>query len=266
MAERVLKPLGVLTGGGTGSGPVTSELITDASDVGKAVLTGNAVAAREAIGAGTSDVEVGPGPDDAKPGDWLPDSDDLSDATAVGKALIKATFASTARAAIGAGTSDLTLGTTGSTAKPGDYQPGAADISDASTIGRNMLTASSAAAVRDALDVPAHADIEDIAAAAAAGAVPGELASAAVVDPASTTPGLVTGRRAREATLAGLIAFGQPYVIYYTGTAWPALSTVPAAYISTGRPIVWDSQTYPDATAPPEGREGDFWDKNVTED
>ena len=47
-------------------------------------------------------------------------SDDLTDATAVGKAVAKAVDPAAARTAIGAGTSSLTLGTTGSTAAAGN--------------------------------------------------------------------------------------------------------------------------------------------------
>ena len=46
--------------------------------------------------------------------------DGLTDATTVGKAVVKATDAATARAAIGAGTSSLTLGSTASTAAAGN--------------------------------------------------------------------------------------------------------------------------------------------------
>lgn len=265
MAERELKPLGVLTGGGGPGGPITSELITDASDVGKAVLTGNDVAAREAIGAGTSSLEVGTEPTDAKAGDWQPAVDDLTDAGAAGKAVAKAATQTDARAAIGAGTSSLALGSTASTAKAGNWKPAVDDLTDAGVTGKALAKTTSAAAAREALEVPGVADVEDLAAAAAEAAVPGELGSSAVVDPASTVAGLVTGRRAREAAVAALVAFGQPYTIYYNGSAWPALSTVPAAYIATGRPIVWDSMTYPAAPAPPEGRTGDFWD-SVEED
>jgi len=56
-----------------------------------------------------------------------------------------------ARSAIGAGTSSLALGTTGSTAKAGDYQPAAANITDSTATGRAILTAASAAAARTAI-------------------------------------------------------------------------------------------------------------------
>lgn len=56
-----------------------------------------------------------------------------------------------ARTAIGAGTSSLALGTTGSTAKAGDYQPAAANITDSTATGRSVLTAASATAARTAI-------------------------------------------------------------------------------------------------------------------
>lgn len=61
------------------------------------------------------------------------------------------TTQATARQSIGAGTSNLAIGTTSTTAKAGNYQPTAANISDASAIGRTVLTASDAAAVRTAI-------------------------------------------------------------------------------------------------------------------
>ena len=77
--------------------------------------------------------------------------DELTDATAIGKTVVKAADAAAVRTAIGAGTSSLALGTTSGTAKAGDYQPTAANISDATTVGRSVLTAADAAAVRTAI-------------------------------------------------------------------------------------------------------------------
>lgn len=47
--------------------------------------------------------------------------EDISDASVVGKSLLKATDATEARTAIGAGTSNLALGTTASTASMGTH-------------------------------------------------------------------------------------------------------------------------------------------------
>ena len=81
------------------------------------------------------------------------DADSITDATTVGKALIRAVDASAARSAIGAGTSSLAIGTSNTTAKAGDYQPAAANISDSTTTGRALLTAASAGTARTALSV-----------------------------------------------------------------------------------------------------------------
>lgn len=54
---------------------------------------------------------------------------DFSDsATALGKSLLSATDANTARNAIGAGTSNLAIGTTATTAKVGNYTPAWGDV------------------------------------------------------------------------------------------------------------------------------------------
>lgn len=56
-----------------------------------------------------------------------------------------------AAADIGAGTSDLTLGTTATTAKAGNYQPASTNITDATTVGKAVLTAADASAARTAI-------------------------------------------------------------------------------------------------------------------
>lgn len=52
----------------------------------------------------------------------------ISDSTAVGRSLLTAADAASARTAIGAGTSNLALGTTSTTAKAGDYAPGWTEV------------------------------------------------------------------------------------------------------------------------------------------
>ena len=62
-----------------------------ASPLGKELIAAETQeAARARIGAGTSNVKVGPLAADAKPGDYQPIVADLADATAVGRALVKA--------------------------------------------------------------------------------------------------------------------------------------------------------------------------------
>ena len=63
-----------------------------------------------------------------------PTADTLSGATTVGKNVIKAADAAAARTAIGAGTSNLAIGTTASTAKAGNYAPAWGDVTGKPTI------------------------------------------------------------------------------------------------------------------------------------
>lgn len=58
---------------------------------------------------------------------------DISNSTAVGRSVITATDAAAARAVIGAGTSNLALGTTNTTAKAGDYVPAWSEITSKPT-------------------------------------------------------------------------------------------------------------------------------------
>lgn len=58
----------------------------------------------------------------------------ITDSTVVGRAVLKAVDAAAARAAIGAGTSNLTLGTTSSTAKAGDYTPSWGEVTSKPTV------------------------------------------------------------------------------------------------------------------------------------
>lgn len=103
--------------------------ISDSTSVGRSVVTAaNAAAARTAIGAGTSSLAVGTAATDAKAGNWKPAAADITDASTVTRSLITATSATAARAAIGAGTSDLQLGTGPTTAKAGDWKPAWADV------------------------------------------------------------------------------------------------------------------------------------------
>lgn len=72
-------------------------------------------------------------------------TEDITDATTVGRSVLTAADEAAARTAIGAGTSDLAIGTTASTAKAGDYAP-----PDADTTTRGLVLMG--AAVADATD------------------------------------------------------------------------------------------------------------------
>ena len=95
---------------------------------------------------------------------------DISDATDTGKAVMLAADQAAARAAIGAGTSSLAvgttaatalagntallaIGTTAATAKAGNYQPKVANISDAGAFGRQLLQAANQAAAKNLLGI-----------------------------------------------------------------------------------------------------------------
>lgn len=84
-------------------------------------------------------------------GGTAPTVDTLTGATAVGKAVMKATDAAAARTAIGAGTSNLAVGTTAATAKAGNYVPTSAEVSTALKA-KAQVAALTAVAVADATD------------------------------------------------------------------------------------------------------------------
>ena len=138
------------------------------------------------------------------------DADSITDATTIGKALIRAVDAAAARSAIGAGTSNLALGTTSSTAKAGDYQPASTNISDSTSTGRALLTAAAASNARTTLGVYSTSETDSAISTAVAGLVdsaPGALdtlneLAAALGDDAdfATTTSAALGNRVRVDT------------------------------------------------------------------
>ncbi|EHT99668.1 hypothetical protein CKS_1690 [Pantoea stewartii subsp. stewartii DC283] len=79
--------------------------------------------------------------------------DTLEGVTDTGKALMKAADAAAGRTAIGAGTSSLKVGNAATDAKAGNYAPKSTDISDATDIGKKILVAADAAAVKTLLGI-----------------------------------------------------------------------------------------------------------------
>lgn len=145
VADALYAPIG--TGGAS-----TVDALTDATIIGKTIVKAvDATAVRVAIGAGTSSLALGTTSSTAKAGDYQPAAVNISDSTTTGRAVLTAATATAARTAIGAGTSNLALGTTSSTAKAGDYQPTAEQISNATTVGRDVLKAVDATAARTAI-------------------------------------------------------------------------------------------------------------------
>lgn len=76
---------------------------------------------------------------------------DITDATVVGRNVLKAADASAARTAIGAGTSNLAVGTTSTTAKAGNYVPTSAEVSTALKA-KTQINALAAVTAPDATD------------------------------------------------------------------------------------------------------------------
>lgn len=123
------------------------------TSIGESVIQATtAAAARSAIGAGTSNLTIGTTASTAKAGNWTPTwaevtdkpssftpaahthtASQISDSTATGRSVLTAADAAAVRTAIGAGTgnSNLTIGTTASTAKAGNYTPTSAEITAA---------------------------------------------------------------------------------------------------------------------------------------
>lgn len=120
--------------GGSGSEEpvqVTSDDITDATDVGKEVLTASdAAGARSAIGAGTSNLQIGTTASTAMAGNTnIPAAPTWGNISGKPAVVAEGATAAAARTAIGAGTSNLSIGTTASTAAAGNHTHGAATTS-----------------------------------------------------------------------------------------------------------------------------------------
>lgn len=130
---------------GSGETNVSSDNITDATTLGKELLkASNATSARTTIGAGTSNLAIGTTATTAKAGNYQPTAANISDASEIGRTVLTAADANAVRSAIGAGTSDLALGTTASTAKAGNYVPTWAEVTGKPTfltIGTTATTA-----------------------------------------------------------------------------------------------------------------------------
>lgn len=90
---------------------------------------------------------------------------DITDSTAVGRSVLTSADGATARTAIGAGTSNLAIGTTGTTAKAGNYVPTTAEVGTAlkAKTQINALTAVSTVDATDAATTQALANANKVA-------------------------------------------------------------------------------------------------------
>jgi len=165
----------------------------------------------------------------------------ISDSTVIGRALVAAADAAAARTAIGAGTSALTLGTTSTTAKAGDYAPAWAEVTSKPTtfapaIGTTATTAVAGndARLTDARAPLAHthtvAQISDSTATGRSVVTAADAAAARTAIGAGTSS-VVVGTGATNAKagnwtpgLADLPA-GSTHAVIWNGTAWPSRPT-----------------------------------------
>lgn len=144
-------------------GSITADGISDATVVGKAVIRAtNAAAARSAIGAGTSSIIIGGGGADACAGNDPRLSDARTplahvhawaDITTGVPATFPPTIGSTATTAVAGNDARLTDART-----PTAHTHTAANISDASTVGKSVLTAATSAAILTLLSAYSQAE------------------------------------------------------------------------------------------------------------
>lgn len=136
----LITKLKVILNGLSEATSVSSDDITDATTTGKSLITASdAEAVRTAIGAGTSNLAIGTTSTTAKAGNYQPTVANISDATAIGRSILTAADASAARSAIGAGTSSLAIGTTGTTAAAGNHTHTATQVT-ATAVGSGSAT------------------------------------------------------------------------------------------------------------------------------
>jgi hypothetical protein len=150
-------------------------------------------------------------------------SSQIADSTSTGRQLLTASSGATARAAIGAGSSDLTIGTTATTAKAGNYQPAWDDVSAKPAV---LASGATQAAARTAI------------AAAAAGAN---------TDITSITGSAATLTTARNIALTGA-ATG---TVSFNGSANASIAVTLSAPSTTVRGGVLTQPAIPNATLAP---------------
>lgn len=180
----------------------TAANISDSTTVGRSVLTAvDAAAARTAIGAGTSNLTIGTTGSTAKAGDYAPPvaSDIVSGTVELATATETTTGTDTTRAVTPAGLKvELDKkSNTGHThtaaevgAAPTSHTHTASNISDSTVIGRTVLTAADAAAVRTAIGAGTSSYVASAATETAQGIV--ELATTAEATTGTDTTRAVT--------------------------------------------------------------------------
>lgn len=118
----------------------------------------------------------------------------ITDSTTVGRAVVTATDATAARTAIGAGTSSLTIGTTGTTAKAGNYTPTKADVGlgnvDNTSDANKPISTATQTALNTKRDASSHDTLNDLTDVVTTGATNGQ---SLVYNGSSWAPATVSG-------------------------------------------------------------------------
>ncbi len=206
--------------------------LNDSTALGRSLVTAaSQAAARTALGItetpGATWADITGKPTTFPPSAHTHLAADISNSTTVGRNVLTAVDGPAARTAIGAGTSSLVVGTGATNAKAGNYAPSAADISDASTVGRDVLKALNEAAARTAIGAgtptPSWADILGKPV-AATGTVDGFMSAAdkAKLDAAT------------EAATANTIPLRNSGGRFNVGTPTVADNATTKAYVDTG--------------------------------
>jgi len=94
--------------------------------------------------------------------DGATSADDLTDVSDFAVLLLREISAADMRKRLGAGTSDLAVGTRSTDALRGDYRPDAAAISDSGTVGRLVVRAPDAASARSAMGAASTSQVDDL--------------------------------------------------------------------------------------------------------
>lgn len=212
--------------GGGDSTPVTVDTLSGATTTGKALMkAASQEAARAAINAGISDFSGNYEDLTGKP--TIPAAatvDNLSGAGATGRAVMKATSAEAARSAIGAGTgnSNLELGSTASTAKPGNYQPTWDQVTNKPTV---IGAGATQAAARQAIGAISLEDIPEAPAAQTWSTLSGK-------------PAVIAAGSTQEAARQAIGAGTSNLVLGTTAGTAKAGNYVPSWNEVTGKPAV----------------------------
>lgn len=130
--------------------------------------------------------------------------DSITDATTVGKNVLKAADAAAVRTVIGAGTSNLTIGTTASTAKAGNYVPTWAEVSSKPAV---IAAGADQAAARTVLGLGTLATANTVAYASVTGVPTANTTAAGIVQLGTGATNAATGNHTHTAATTSAAGF-----------------------------------------------------------